>query len=469
MRHEHEKETYSLLTWNRYPYDSVREDRVAGSTNSRLTILMASVSLSLALAASLSADAAQIERIKAGNWEGGAYNDDNTKAFLSCAVGATFVNGTYFNISSYALGGTGIGIFAPTLKLQIGTPISGSLKIDDRYFTTFEGRAIADGGFSVSFPETDPIFEALRRGRLLTVTSSVGAIQYDLTDTARALTALKECVTRYRPFARINTEYAAWLQRNTWFNDPKYAAAKELAIRINSTLLSEGADSFTRAFYDELDRRLMAVVEESNSSNDSASVMGSGVVVAESGEILTNFHVIEKCAGPVEIRSSKGVNQTITVLIADKANDLVLLSSPVRPDSLPSIRETPIRNGEQVAVVGFPLGSYDITITEGVISALSAQGDSTRMTVSAPANPGNSGGPVFDLSGTIVGVLTAGNPDAQNTNFAIRQSSVRDFLARRNISPSGSGSRARMSFSEIVRNAEKFTVRLSCAAEATEK
>jgi S1-C subfamily serine protease len=426
--------------------------------------------LTVALAAPFAANAALIEKIKVGNWEGGAYNDDNTKAFLSCTVGTTFVNGTYLNISSYALGGTGIGIFAPTLKLQIGTPISGTLKIDDRYFTTFEGRAIADGGFSVSFPETDSIFEALRRGRLLTVTSSVRTIQYDLTDTARALTALKECVTRYRPFARINTEYAAWLQRNTWFNDPKYAAAKELAIRINSTLLSEGADSFARTFYDELDRRLMAVVEEKNSSNGSAGVMGSGVVVAETGEVLTNFHVIEKCVGPVEIRSSKGVNQTTTVLIEDKANDLALLSSTVRADSLPSIRKSPIRNGEQVAVVGFPLESYDITITEGVISALSALNISTMMTISAPANPGNSGGPVFDLSGSIVGILTSRHPDpdAQNTNYAIKQSAVRDFLARRNINPSGAGSRVKMSFSEIVRNAENFTVRLSCAAEATE-
>lgn len=429
------------------------------------------VAVALALAAPFAANAALIEKIKVGNWEGGAYNDDNTKAFLSCTVGTTFVNGTYFSISSYALGGTGIGIFSPALKLQLGTPISGSLKIDDRYFTTFEGRVIADAGFSVSFAESDPIFEALRRGRLLTVTSSVGAVQYDLTDTARALTALKDCVAKYRPFARVNTEYVAWLQRNSWFNDPKFAVAKEVAIRINSTLLSEGADSFSRAFYDELDRRLMAVVEENNSSSGPAGVMGSGVVVAETGEVLTNFHVIEKCVGPVEIRSSKGVNQTTTVLIADKANDLALLSSTVRTDSLPSIRKSPIRNGEQVAVVGFPLESYDITITEGVVSALSARNISTMMTISAPANPGNSGGPVFDLSGSIVGILTGGHPDpdAQNTNYAIKQSAVRDFLARRNINPSGAGSRVKMSFSEIVRNAENFTVRLSCAAEATEK
>lgn len=427
------------------------------------------VAVGLALAVAPSAKAALIEKIKVGNWEGGAYTDDNTNSFLSCTVGTTFLNGTFFNISSFALGGTGIGIFAPSLKLEVGTPISGSLKIDERYFTTFEARAISASGISIIFAESDPIFEALRRGRILTLTSSVGTVQYDLTDTAKALTALKGCVARYRPFARVNNEYAAWIQRNSWLNDPQYAAAKEAATIINSTLLAEGADSFSRDFYDELDRRLMALATENDSSSRAYVATGSGVVVTKNGEILTNLHVIEDCVGPVEIRTLKNVYQTNSMLIADKANDLALLSSPVRVDSLPIIRKATIQNGEQVAVVGFPLGSYDISITEGVVSALSALGDSTRMTISAPANPGNSGGPVFDLSGAIVGVLTASDPNAQNTNFAIKQSAVRDFLARRSITDFESESKTTMSFSEIVRNAESFTVRLSCAAGKTQQ
>lgn len=427
---------------------------------------LTAVVATLILAMQAVANAALVEKIKIGNWEGGAYTDDKTNAFLSCIVGTTFVNGTFFNISAFALGGTGIGIFAPALKLQLGSPISGNIRIDDRYFTSFEGRAISETGVSIIFAENDPIFEALRRGRLLTVTSSVGTVQYDLTDTARALTVLKDCVTKYRAFARVNTEYAAWLQRNAWFDDPTYGVAREIAIRLNSILVAEGIDSYSRAFYDELDRRLMAIVEENRAPNDPSGFMGSGVVVAKTGEILTNFHVIEKCAWPVEIRSSKGVNKATEVLIADAVNDLVLISSTVRADSLPSIRKTSIRNGEQVAVVGFPLSSYDINITEGVISALAADGDSTMMTISAPANPGNSGGPVFDLSGAIVGILTARHTDprAQNTNYAIKPSAVRDFLARRNINPPRSGSRKTMSFAELVRNAEEFTVRLSCVS-----
>lgn len=421
--------------------------------------------------APIAAQAALIEKIKVGNWEGGAYTDDNTNSFLSCVVGTTFVNGTYFNVSAFPFGGTGIGIFAPTLKLQVGAPITGNLKIDDRYFTTFEGRAISESGISISFADGDPIFEALRRGRLLTVNSNVGVVQYDLTDTARALSEVRKCVEKYRPFARINTEFQKWAARNTWFTDPKYSAIRDAALQINSQLISEGRDSFSSDFYNELDRRLLALVSNEETAKPSQSVItGSGIVVSPTGEVLTNFHVLEKCVGPVEIRGAAGVVESTTVLLADSANDLALLGSTYVPASVPKIREVPVRNGESVAVIGFPLGSYDLTITEGIVSSLSGQGDSTQMTISAPANPGNSGGPVMDLSGAVVGVLTAGNPNAQNTNFAIKQTAVRDFLSRRTSYRSPEASRRKqMDFSELVTFAEDFTVRIRCTAEITEK
>jgi len=416
--------------------------------------------------APVATQAALIEKIKVGNWEGGAYTDDNTNSFLSCVVGTTFVNTTYFNISAFPFGGTGIGIFAPTLKLEVGTPITGNVKIDDRYFNTFEGRAITESGISISFADGDPIFEALRRGRLLTLTSSVGVVQYDLTDTARALSEVKKCVEKYRPFARINTEFQSWINRNTWFSDPKFSALRDAALRINSELISEGRDSFSRDFYSELDRRLLALASNDDAAKPSQSVVtGSGIVVSRTGEVLTNFHVLEKCVGPVEIRGASGVVESTTVLLADSANDLALLGSNYLPASVPRIREASVSNGESVAVIGFPLRSYDLTITEGIVSSLSGLGDSTQMTISAPANPGNSGGPVMDLSGAIVGVLTAGNPDAQNTNFAIKQTAVRDFLSRRASYRSPETSRRKqMNFSELVTYAEDFTVRLRCTA-----
>jgi S1-C subfamily serine protease len=358
-------------------------------------------------------------------------------------------------------------IVAPNLALQIGTPITGTLKIDDRYFSNFEGRAFSEIGISIYFLDSDPIFEALRRGRLVTISTSIGIVKYDLTGTARALAEAKKCAEKYRAFARVNNEFQNWLSRNPWYADPQYSAIRANALRINSELIAEGKDQFSREFYNEVDRRLLALVsKDDNAKPDQSEVTGSGIVISRSGEVLTNFHVLEKCIGPVEIRGASGVAESTTVLLADSANDLVLLGSNYVPESVPRIREVPVKNGEPVAVIGFPLRSYDLTITEGIVSSLSGQGDSTKMTISAPANPGNSGGPVVDLSGEIVGVLAAGDPNAQNTNFAIKQNAIRDFLSRRSsYRPPDTSRRKRMDFSEIATFAEDFTVRLRCAAE----
>lgn len=416
-----------------------------------------------------SSNAAMIEKIKVGNWEGGAYTDDNTNSFLSCIVGTTFVNGTYFNISSFAHGGTGIGVFAPSLQLQVGEPITGTLKIDDRYFSSFEGRAISETGVSIIFSEADPVFEALRRGRMLTLTSRFGIVYYDLKDTAKALTELKRCADKYRPFARVNSAYAAWVARSKWFNDPKYSSLREAAIRINSQMIAEGKDSFSNSYYDELDQRLLSLIApDSEKGEKTKGAMGTGIVVSSAGDVLTNLHVIKNCTSPIEVRGLSGVTSSTTVLMVDSQNDLALIATPYRPSRIPRIRETPIENGEPVAVIGFPLGTYDLTITEGIVSSLAGRGDSTLMTISAPANHGNSGGPVLDTSGSILGVLTAGEPDAQNTNFAIKNSAVRDFLSRRAsyVSPRKQSS-PKMTFPELVDYADGFTVRLLCATENT--
>jgi S1-C subfamily serine protease len=427
------------------------------------------VSLVFSLGAAWSA---QIEKIKVGNWEGGAYTDDNTNSFLSCTVGTSYANGTYFNISVLALGGTGIGVYAPNLELQVGESIPGTIKIDERYFSSFEGRAISETGVSIVFSESDIIFDALRRGRLLTLTSKFGVVFYNLNDTAKALAELKRCADKYRPFARQNTAQNAWVSRSKWFNDPQYSALREAALGISSKLIAEGKDSFSEEFYDELDEQLLTLVSPDRAKNaTSTGAMGTGIVVSPSGDVLTNLHVIKNCISPIEIRGAAGVVQSTTVLLTDPYNDLALLQTPYKPVRVPAIRESQLKAGEPVAVIGFPLLTYDLTITEGIISSLSGvinpqtgEGDSTLMTISAPANRGNSGGPVLDSNGLVVGVLTAGRQDAQNTNFAIKSAAVREFLNRRaSYNEPRQKTSSSMTFEKLMSYADGFTVRLSCS------
>jgi S1-C subfamily serine protease len=86
------------------------------------------------------------------------------------------------------------------------------------------------------------------------------------------------------------------------------------------------------------------------------------------------------------------------------------------------------------------------------------------MTISAPANRGNSGGPVLDSNGLVVGVLTAGRQDAQNTNFAIKSAAVREFLNRRaSYNEPRQKTSSSMTFEKLTSYADGFTVRLSCS------
>ena len=430
--------------------------------------VLTALAITLTTSTNLS-EAAQIEKIKVGNWEGGAYTDDKTNSFLSCTVGTNYVNGTYLNISAIAEGGTGIGVFSPNLKLQVGELITGTLKIDERYFNRFDGRAISENGISIVFAETDIVFDALRRGRTLTLTTTFGTAFYDLKDTAKALSEIKRCADKYRPFARKNNALNSWLTRNSWFSDPKYSALSEAAQSIRTQLIAEGKDYFSSDFYDELDKRLLALASSNeDAKSTTAGAMGTGIVMTATGEVLTNLHVIKNCVSPIEVRGENGVTTTTTVLLTDPQNDLALLQTSYKPTKIPRVRDTRVKTGESVAVIGFPLATYDLTITEGIVSSLSGGGDSSLMTISAPANQGNSGGPVLDTNGLIVGVLTASQNDAQNTNYAVKSSAVRNFLSRRiSYTPPRRQPSPPMSFTELAEHANWFTVRLLCRTDNT--
>jgi S1-C subfamily serine protease len=165
---------------------------------------------------------------------------------------------------------------------------------------------------------------------------------------------------------------------------------------------------------------------------------GTGFVVSAQGHVLTNHHVI---AG-AKVVKTLGIDQPLLVLAKDPANDLALLRLP-RPTARPLVFARNLaRAGEEAVVMGYPLygllGS-DPRVTTGTVSALSGIENDTRfMQISAPVQPGNSGGPVLDPSGHVIGVMVA-KLDAikvaeaigdipQNVNFALKGELAQAFL-----------------------------------------
>lgn len=162
---------------------------------------------------------------------------------------------------------------------------------------------------------------------------------------------------------------------------------------------------------------------------------GSGVIISPQGEILTNYHVI---AGPeggadgaVEVKTNDGKTYKATVLGKDKELDIALIK--IDASHLPFAKlgdSDALRIGEWVVAIGNPLG-LEHTVTQGIISAKGRKldtGVSSFLQTDAAINRGNSGGPLLNLRGEVVGINTAINPAGQNIGFAVPISMVNRIL-----------------------------------------
>lgn len=167
---------------------------------------------------------------------------------------------------------------------------------------------------------------------------------------------------------------------------------------------------------------------------------GTGFVVSPQGHVLTNYHVIK---GARQIKAL-GVKGALRLVASDPYNDLALLKLPFTPKEIVRFRapSQKVRLGEAVVVMGYPLHGLlttEINVTTGIVSALAGPGDDKRLLqITAPVQGGNSGGPLLDKSGLVIGVVVAKlnalrlaaltGEIPQNVNFAIHGAMARSFL-----------------------------------------
>lgn len=175
---------------------------------------------------------------------------------------------------------------------------------------------------------------------------------------------------------------------------------------------------------------------------------GTGFVVADQ-RVLTNHHVIDGCARLV-LRNAENQSLTATVAAKDSERDLAVLAVQGNPGPVLAFRDNPpIRRGDGVVTYGFPLSgllSSGPTLTTGEISALAGLRDNpANYQISAPVQQGNSGGPLFDLAGNVVGVIVSKlaamrvaqqtGDIPQNVNFAVKGTEAIEFLRRNGVQP----------------------------------
>ena len=167
---------------------------------------------------------------------------------------------------------------------------------------------------------------------------------------------------------------------------------------------------------------------------------GTGFFVTGAGDFVTNAHVVENCTKTL-VKTNDGTVQEAREAASDPINDLALLKVPKTPKKFASLR-LGIRLGESVAAFGFP--HSDILSTSGnftlgnVTATNGIKDDSRYIQISAPVQAGNSGGPLLDQNGALVGVVSEklnalkialqDGDLPQNVNFAIKATILAAFL-----------------------------------------
>ena len=170
---------------------------------------------------------------------------------------------------------------------------------------------------------------------------------------------------------------------------------------------------------------------------------GSGFFISEDGYVATNYHVIDG-AKAIEIsiiRDGKWEHHPAKVIMSDKQNDLSILKitdtdfatlPPIPYNFTTGVKDT----GSEVFTLGYPIAEImgdEVKFTDGKISSKSGiQGDVTVYQISVPIQPGNSGGPLFDIKGNLVGITSSGlNRDyfkSENVNYAIKSSYLKALV-----------------------------------------
>ncbi len=200
---------------------------------------------------------------------------------------------------------------------------------------------------------------------------------------------------------------------------------------------------------------------------------GSGFYVSGQGHVLTNEHVVNGCR---EVRIPPAAS--VAIVARDGASDLALLKSPAgKVGAIARFRQgRGIRPGDDIVVVGYPLRGLlasEMNVTTGNVSALAGLGDDRRFfQITAPVQPGNSGGPVLDTAGNAVGVVIgklnairiarATGDIPQNVNFAISAGTARAFLDAQSVSYETAPSIEGLKPADVAAKARRFTVPVEC-------
>ena len=379
--------------------------------------------------------------ITVGNWKGGAYTDDKSGTFSNCAAVASYQNGIIFLVSVGQDYSWTLGFAHESWKLTPGAGFPLALTFDGQAAINVQGLPIGANLVKVSMPANSALIGQFRKAKVMTAFAQGQLIQLNLTQTGQLLPSLANCVATIKKNGIGNAgEFAVAL--------PKPAAAS-----------AEGQPS----------KPAKAMTQS-----------GTGFAISAAGHVVTNAHVVRGCVGDIEGNLGGEAPVKLRLVSSDPTNDLALLQAPSPFKEIATIRDKPVHSGDSVVAIGYPFHGMltsDFTVTTGIVSSLGGLRNDTRfLQISAAVQPGNSGGPLLDTDGQIVGVVTgkldwlriakATGDLPENINFAIKTGMLRDFLDNSAIAyQTAAETKGDLKTTDIAKNARGYTLLISCTAE----
>ena len=181
---------------------------------------------------------------------------------------------------------------------------------------------------------------------------------------------------------------------------------------------------------------------ERRSLFDGGQGAGTGVIISKDGYIITNQHVVSGATSVSVVLADGTTYDDVTVVGRDPLNDIAFLKVADVDDLAAATLgdSSKVRIGQQVVAIGNALGQFQTTVTSGIISArgrpivaASASGTGSEslsdlLQTDAAINSGNSGGPLVDLAGRVIGINTAVATDANGIGFAIPINAARGVI-----------------------------------------
>lgn len=196
-------------------------------------------------------------------------------------------------------------------------------------------------------------------------------------------------------------------------------------------------DAYSSAVMAAVEKAGPAVIHVEIAKGGKPAGLGSGLVLASDGMIMTNSHVIAGAAD-ITVTSADGQRGKARVLGDDPHTDIAILRSdePLKAPALEFFDSRKLRRGQLAIALGNPLG-FEQTVTSGIISALgrSMRSSTGRLIddviqTDAALNPGNSGGPLVDAQGRVIGINTAVIRGAQGICFSVAANTAMDVLTQ---------------------------------------